>query len=217
MLNKWQRIQLVKKWGLNTENSILLSIDEPASANMIHLSSFLMTHANVSIRTFKAVDDRMITPHFPTNNRIEAIDNCNKMLSEDINCIVADQIDPADSLLAGTIWKHDSIYEMEFAKGPCTVRKVTHDGIIDYKAEMNRNGLKISTPTDSNVATRLYDMAQAVRNVFALDNCIFEMSYYNHPIGILNSPVIVWEITDDGDIFNRVKTLADMEAIMKRG
>jgi len=188
-MNKYERIKLVRDLGLNTEDNMLVT---PAT-NINDLITFILQLDEVSVRVFDPDHDGRLTPHYPIVKIAELKKTLEKIFINDFYAIVAKPIDPQFAELAGCIWKETDLmnhksFTIELAKGPCTVRKVTHDGIVDYRFYYPRQEI-----TDE----RILKMIKTIRDI-PYDNCTFEMSYYSIPVGYQNDNVIVWDITGDG-------------------
>ena len=155
VLNKFQRIKNVRALGLNTEDSILVTPD----SDFVTFFEFIIGLDQVSIRTFFPDNRPGITPHVPIiaikdlKAKIEELHNLGLWL------IIAKPIDPADCEFAGAIEKNGFNVYVELAKGPCTTRKVTHEGIIDYKFDCSL----IADITNDGIDPRMLAMIAEVR------------------------------------------------------
>jgi hypothetical protein len=189
-LNKWERIKLVKKLGFNTEDSINVETLEDLENN----KEFIDRCSAFSIRVYDSTNKRSFTsiPHFPTVAKKSLYKRVKEILDDGLNLIIANQINPKDCLLAGTALKCVSSLFFELSTGPCTVRKVTHDGIIDHSLSLDFSNLEILKAFGAIGEAAL--LMAAVR----FSNIIFEFSIYKKPVGICKHPFICWEITDDG-------------------
>jgi hypothetical protein len=183
-LNKYGRIRFLRNLDVNTEESILVTPDTKSA----DLDKFIKDLTSVSVRTFEPKLDKIKTPHFPIIKVSELPDILDKVFEGGFHAIVATPIDPKDCLLAGTIWKQSMGGWIELAKGPCTVRRVTHDSVVDYRYNYPKDRI-----SDENVREMLY----AAKRV-PYENCILEMSYYSIPVGFRKENVIIWDITGDG-------------------
>jgi hypothetical protein len=181
-MNKYDRIQLVRSLDLNTEDSILAT---PSSHNY---STFVSGLTQVSVRVFSPLSTVVKTPHYPIIDISELDKALTEIFSRGFYAIIAKPIDPKDCLLAGTIWKHKLSGWIELAKGPCTVRRVTHESVVDYR---------YNYPNDIIPDRRINEMLSTVKAV-PYENCIFELSYYYIPVGWKNEHIIIWDITGDG-------------------
>jgi len=200
-LSKYQKIELVRMIGLNTEDNILIKSIHPEERD--RLKQFLIEHdlKSVSVRTMSPKGETR-TPHHPIVEFKDIPNIVTKVLCDGYYAIVATPIDPKDSLLAGAVMKNDNTYISEFARGPCTVRKVTHEGKIDIEFEYHhRENCKIGH-TDPPIADLpeysaiLAMMSECVKIPFS--KCIIELSYYNIPVGHKKERIIIWDIDSDG-------------------
>jgi len=192
--NKFQRVQLPRSFGLNTENSILVR-----GHFALENHEFIKARNKFSVRTFYA-DDRSdfgqnkTAPHFCTITKSMLMKKAPDCFKQGLQLIVADQIDSKDCKFCGTIWISDKI-TVEIANGPGTVRRVTNEGKIDARYDISHSELFGDGCLDLCISeckkTRLRDV-------------IFEFSYYNILIGCKNERFICWEITDDGTGKNRL-------------
>lgn len=183
-MNKYERIQLVRKFHLNTEDSILVTPQTDPSI----LLRFTSGVGEVSIRTMDPVSDARATPHYPIVDVHDMPARIIDILNTGLYVIVAKPINPKDCELAGAIWKQGSTMFIELANGPCTTRRVTFEGIIDHLKEY---------PTDLITDKRMLAMVKQVKEV-PISRCIVELSYYSIPVGYKHENVIIWEITGDG-------------------
>lgn len=202
-LNKFQKIELVKMLGLNTEENIL--IQSNSDEDMRRLTEFIFRHGleRVSIRTM-AKDDSLKTLHFPVVSINETWDVVRDLVSKGLSAIVATCIDPARAVAAGVVWKRYNIYSGELAVGPHTVRRVTRLGIVDLSFEydadsddliINKAKFIISVPVTQLVWSLLSECKK-----IPFTNCLIEISYYSIPVGWNEQNVIIWDIDSDGSV-----------------
>jgi hypothetical protein len=183
-MNKYDRIQLIRSLDLNTEDSILIT----PNTSIDMLAAFIVDLSEVSVRVFDPKDDSRLAPHFPIVKVTDLWKTLHDIYADGFYAVVAKPIDPKDCLLAGTIWKQKFSGWIELAKGPCTVRRVTHESVVDYR---------YNYPNDIIPDRRIREMLAVVRAV-PYENCIFELSYYYIPVGWRNEHIIIWDITGDG-------------------
>ena len=191
--NKFQRVQLPRKFGLNAENSVLIT-----SMKELKISDFVCQRNSFSVRTFyrDGLGPTSIAPHFPTIVKHFLFKKAPKWFEMNLQLIVADKIDPKDCEFRGCIYMQKlGTALMEIAIGPGTVRTVTNEDKIDetviYAAKQKLEK-----------SSRGYCVEQCRRT--ELRNVIFEFSYYNVPVGWKQEKFICWEITDDGSGKNRL-------------
>lgn len=193
-MNKFDTIQLVKKLGLNTEDSILLTHQTETRL----MFRFLQELDEVSIRTTLPNEVHGDTMHFPIINVGQAVPVIGEILNKGLYAIVAKPIDPADCELAGAAYKQDDNVTLEMAKGPCTTRKVTTDHIIDYVMLYNFGWYENPRQEhDEHIMNLMRNMIKQVLTI-PLTTCVVEMSYYKIPVGYRHENIIIWEITSDG-------------------
>jgi hypothetical protein len=183
-MNKFDRIQLIKSLDLNTEDSVLVT---PATS-ITSYEHVIAGEDRVSVRTLSTNPNKVNTPHYPIINISDLNKTLHEIFSRGFYAIVAKPIDPKDCLLAGTIWKQKLSGWIELADGPCTVRRVTHESMVDYR---------YNYPNDIIPDRRIREMLSIVKAV-PYENCIFELSYYSIPVGWKNEHIIIWDITGDG-------------------
>jgi len=182
MLNKWERIQAIKLFGLNTEESIL--IDNPKLSN--EQLKFIKTNKMFSLRTFSN-DDNANHPHFPVLSRSRLAKEIKLLLECGYSSIVATCIDPRHDELVGCAYKRGASITIEVAYGAGTVRRVTHDGKIDKSFT---TGVFAKRTGDRRLD---YIISKIKRT--PVDDCIFEFSWYKMPVGNKKQHMIFWEVT----------------------
>lgn len=180
-LNKYDRIQVVKDFGLNTEENILVNKNN-------HLD-FLNNLDNCSIRTFR--DNDVSTPHYPFISKEEALKIIPSLLNDKYKIILATPINPDNCEFAGAAMINKRQIVVELAYGPGTVRRVTHDGKIDKRYFFNN--FYPTNLDDDRLKTCLLNFKKT-----NLMNVIFEFSWYKNLVGYKKENFICWEITDDG-------------------
>lgn len=192
--NKFQRVQLPRRFGLNGENSILIT-----SMKDLRISDFVNQRDEFSVRTFYRDDlgPNLIAPHFPTIVKHFLFKKAPNWFEMGLQLIVADRIDPKDCGFRGCILvQKKGTAIMEIAIGPGTVRTVTNEGKID-ETRIYQASSKLNLKYHRDVCV---DQCRKSK----LRNVIFEFSYYNIPIGWKQEQFICWEITDDGSHINRL-------------
>jgi len=195
LMNKFEKIQVVKILGVNTENSVLIT----DMSDYWREYGKMQMWGDVSIRTMKAGSgDRSFygkTPHYPVVKEKTVEKKCRQLIKDGYWAIVAECIDPKNAELAGAIHVGPELTTVELAKGPGTTRRVTHDGKIDIKFQVPTHMIYrfVSLHEDD----RVNDMLAALRPIQS-DSYVAEVSYYSEPVGWNCQHVIVWELTDDG-------------------
>ena len=192
--NKFERVQLPRKFGLNGENSVLIT-----SMKELRISDFVNQRNSFSVRTFyrDELGPNLIAPHFPTIPKFILLKKASKWFDTGLQLIVADKINPKDCGFRGCILiQEQGTAVMEIANGPGTVRTVTNEGKID-ETIVYAVGQKINCGNK-------HDLCVWHCRRTELRNVIFEFSYYNVPVGWKQEKFICWEITDDGSGKNRL-------------
>ena len=184
-LTKYDKIKLVRDYGLNTEENILVT---PVTKPKKYLT-FLANLSACSIRTFK--DDNIKTPHYAHIEKLKALDLIPELQREKYNIILATPINPKDCAFAGCIWHGLETTIVEVADGPGTVRRVTHENAISRRYTLNNFTQENTNDPRINIALR------KIRNI-GFSHIIYEFSWYNKKVGHLNENFICWEMTDDG-------------------
>jgi len=179
-MNKYDKILKVREFNLNTENSVLIKTPQQNPFN-----------SDVSIRTQWKNPSNKKTPHYSVVKK----ENYNKVLKEILNnnleAIVGDCINPKDCLFAGCIFRDYNKLHIEIAHGPGTVRRVTHQNIID-ESYYNLPSLMPRT-NNLNLNKVLLDIYHLERIKEVPPSYIFEFSYYKNKVGIKKQNQIFWE------------------------
>jgi len=192
--NKFERVQLPRKFGLNGENSVLIT-----SMHDLEIREFVRRRKVFSVRTFwpDGLTPNITAPHLPTITKRALFKKAPELFRAQLLLIVADQIDPKDCEFRGCIHiNHFGDAIMEIAIGPGTVRTVTNEGKIDERLNYPK-GCELNLEQHHD-----YCIEQCLKT--GLKSVIFEFSFYNIPIGWKQSQFICWEITDDGTKMNRL-------------
>jgi len=203
-MNKYQKIELVRLMGFNTEDNILVSLWEQYDQDKFN--NFVIAHniSDVSIRTMATTQTKdKKTPHFPLIDINGAKEIIPRMLNDHFICIVATPIDPKDAMIAGAAVKSEKKNSIVFdiACGPGTVRRVTHEGIIDIFCEYNQEHKVAMIKGNKGVSKTFVEIVTSTINEVAkipIKNCSIEFSYYNHPVGYKKENIIIWDIDGDG-------------------
>lgn len=182
MLNKWERIQAVKIFGLNTEESILVTKDNLA---IVPKLPFLKNKKIFSLRTFSS-DDNGLHPHYPVIDKAKLLKELKLLVRNGYSCIVATCIDPKHAEFAGCAYKRGKSITFEIAMGPGTVRRVTHDGKIDKS---------FTTGIFERTTDKRFNYIISIIRRVPVDECIFEFSWYKMPVGHKKQHMIFWEVT----------------------
>lgn len=183
--NKFDRVQLPKKFNLNAENSVLVR-----SIRELKSSEFVKERDEFSVRMFYYDGRSKKTPHLCTTTKTNLLKRAPGLFKDGLWLIVADQVDSKDCEFRGCIWISNSGYTtVEIANGPGTVRTVTNEGKVDERHSLESRQLTKNSKLDYCI--------QRCRST-RLIAVIFEFSYYKIPIGWKDKKFICWEITDDG-------------------
>ena len=150
-MDKFQRIQVLKRLGLNTEESILIRSMTDWESN----AEFLQKFSRYSVRTFRGEGYGETHPFFPIISREELHRRYEELITDGFRLIVATPIDPAEAELAGCLLYDSNQIVAEVALGPGTVRRVTQENMIDlrviskHSAQRAPNDLRINTAMGS--------------------------------------------------------------------
>ena len=117
-MNKFDRIQILKVLGLNTEQNVLVS----SKGDWDKHHDFLRRFSKYSVSTFKETPYGRGAPHFPIISRFELEQRLQDLLKDGLNLIIAAPIDPKDAELAGCLLHNAGTVSAEVALGPGTVR-----------------------------------------------------------------------------------------------
>ena len=202
-MNKFEKIDLVRRLGLNTETNILIKSDNVEETSRI--VDFIQENkiAEVSIRTMGATPEKSRdgtkTPHYPIVNVEDVLPTVKKIVKDGFYAIIATPIDPKDALLAGAVLKTGDTYCIELVRGQYTVRRVTHEGIIDIDImyddrDKTQHVKKLPTQEEWPYIDEI--IKEVVKVPFS--SCIIELSYYRVPVGCKYENVIIWDISSSG-------------------
>jgi hypothetical protein len=194
-MNKYERIQYVRRLNLNTENSIAVRKQSDLYRQFINERKYF------SVRTCywdeTGIDEKKVinTPHHPVVTKRQLFKLAPKLFKRKLTLIVADVIDPKDALFAGCALKDKHHFWIEIAYGPVTVRRVTHECVIDFSKKVG-----LHTKIKANEC-EFYEELNICLDYFRkvmLSHIIFEFSWYKKHIGWNNEHFVCWEITSDG-------------------
>ena len=190
-LTKYERIQLVRRLGLNTEVNVLIASEADWERNR----AFLSGHSMYSVRTFRTPRWSGPEPHFAIMEVSELQAQYRHLLANGLSLIVAEPVDPADAELAGCLMVQADHFLAEVAFGPGTVRRVTHDGDIDRIVSISAT----NPSGDSRLDEAVREARQALRAIvhipfYELQGLIFEFSWYRVPVGWQQKQLIFWEV-----------------------
>lgn len=197
-LTKIDKILLVRRLRLNTETNIV--IQSHSHSELLKLHNFIKLHDidEVSIRT-QAADGSRNTPHYPIVKAEDAFEVVTDLIIKGYYAIVATPINPKDAVLAGAVLKEGPIFTIELAIGPHTVRRVTHEGLIDITAKYDIRSKEIYNCNKINpyYIVAITEILNECKKI-PLRECIAEVSYYRKEVGYLNKNVIIWDIDSSG-------------------
>lgn len=185
MKNKFQRIELVRACGLNTEENILIT----PNTDVKDYIKFLNPLDFCSIRTFR--NNEVKTPFYPFILKDDALKIISNLQNQGYSVILSTPINPKDCMFAGAAWQTADALIIEIVHGPGTVRRVTHENIIDNIYTLNNF---LNEKTDNILLNKCIEQFRKTN----LKNVIFEFSWYKIPVGYKKENFICWEITDDG-------------------
>lgn len=190
--SKYNRIQELQRWGLNTPNYTFFSI------NSRDYLSYDPGTPKVSLRYYADGDNDLTfgkQPHSPLVSWPEA----KLLISKHINhyhiLVNPGGINPKDTVCCGTLMMSllsisgygTAVSDIIF--GPSTVRDACSHGI---SLTANLHG-SFYLDDGTFVSGLTQAKAQALRCPF-WNQVVFEWSYYPYPIGRLAEPLIFWEM-----------------------
>lgn len=192
-MNKFERIQLLKTLGMNTEDSVLIASELDHEKH----AAFLQRFSTYSVRTFRDEAYGRSHPHFPIIERAEFEMCYPSLLSQGLKLIIAAPIDPKDAELAGCLSYAEGRVLAEVALGPGTVRRVTGEGKIDLRVTSERAGHSVG---DHRLDAAIVEVRKAVAMLDRSDasgipdDVLFEFSWYRGCVGLLRERLIFWEL-----------------------
>lgn len=191
-LTKFERINLVRRLGLNTQNDILVTSEEEWQRYQPWLNQF----DGYTVRTFPREQSRVGTePSFEIISRGEFENRWKGLLNEGWNLIIAEPIDPKDAVVAGAILRDGSLTEVEIVRGPRpVVRQVTHEGRVDDRFRVHTGGSTGDEMVDEALS-KIWEMERTHHNLDGLKSIIYEFSWYRPKVGYKRENAIFWEIT----------------------
>ena len=195
-LSKFERIQLLQEYGLNTPDYIFFKRRDLAAINTFLDNVHWAMDKRVSLRFF-ADEDTLVgsQPHTPNVSWWDAR-NLLYLHNNDYDIMLsATGINPKDTIICGNLMMQAhgingyGIAIFEYREGPGTVRDVQHD-CVSLTCNLHE------CPKDVTGRFML-PLAQAKKNAlrFPLWNkVIFEWAYYPYPIGAKKNRLIFWEV-----------------------
>jgi hypothetical protein len=191
-LDKFQRIQLVRALGLNTQEDVLITSEDDWENHQSWLDRF----DRYTVRSFHKDPSRTGSdPCFEIIDREEFEKHRSRLLEEGWNLIIAAPVDPADAAFAGAIMRDGEKAIVEISRGPNPiVRQVTHRGQIDDRFVVGIGESFGDSMVDEALA-QIWHLERRLSKLQALRSAIYEFSYYHNPVGHKRQNVIFWEIT----------------------
>jgi len=208
-MDKFSRINFLKKCGVNTPDYTILK-----SADDIKKTKVFKKYKELSLRTqptkeipkqlrdevveiLSAVDSKLdisFPPHFPVISSELAERICPILFKYDLDVIVCGVINPKDAVWAGAclVDKNNNLF-IEIAKGQVMVRKVTVEGKFDVAVSIYGKSYLSEVQDDT-----IWVLGKEIYDKIPLKNCVFEVSWYNKPIGWKRHNLIFWDVMDDG-------------------
>jgi len=184
-LNKFERVNLLERWGLNVPESILYDM-----GSEIDFSDpvFLRWGNRLSIRTFPQHGSDFGTPYY-FDIPVEEAKTLVPSLLNKYNLVINEPINPKHAKLAGCIMLEESRpITVEVARGAgVTVRDVTSGRRIDERYTVD----KVNDIGDSDIREAVSKALQIPRR-----NLVIEFSVYTIDIGLKKEPIIYWDYVD---------------------
>jgi len=175
-MNKFERIDLLKAFNINTEDSILIT-----NKSLINFPA-----RKSSVRTFSDAANADV-PHYPVVAAVDVFNVIDDCLKNNLSCIVSECIDPKDCCYAGVILMLSDKIIIEIAFGSVTVRDITHKFKVDKRFILDKIGFD----------TGYGELNQLLRTLLSIGfiDVSYEFSFYNKPIGYKKERMIVWEVS----------------------
>ena len=184
-LNKYERVKLLEKWGLNVPESVLYDI-----GSKIDFSApiFQRWGNRLSIRTFPPRGSDFGTPYY-FDIPIDKAKILVPALIAKYHLVINEPINPKHAKLAGCIMLEENRpIIVEIARGAgVTVRDVTSGQRIDERYTAHR----VSDIGDPDIREAVSKALQVPRR-----NLIIEFSIYTIDIGLKREPIIYWDYVD---------------------
>ena len=190
-LTKFERIRLVRRLGLNTQNDILITGEDDWQRNFEWLKQF----DRYTVRSFREGPSVGVEPYFAIIDAAAFEQHRQNLLDQGWELIIAEGVDPKEALLAGTILREGEVTEVDIVRGSGSVtRQVTHDGQIDDHFVVNGEDFTGDGFVDEALS-KIRELEQMKPNLSFLKKVIYEFSYYQPEVGYKRENVIFWEIT----------------------
>ena len=189
-LNKLQRQELIKLVNLNCIKWDLID----GKGDIKKLKCFYDEHRAACIRTY-----REDNPHEKSTPFYPIIKNYPALLSTVLNIIdmgykiiLCEPIELSEVKFAGCILRDESIWIIEIARGPVTVRNVTNLGLIDERHISFGRWPKINDGDIRKVILEIYNVEKTHEET--LDKALYEFSFFHNRHGYQNKNYVFWEI-----------------------
>ncbi len=190
-LTKFERIRLVRRLGLNTQNDILVTCDVAWQRNLEWLKQF----DRYTVRSFREGPLVGVEPYFAIIGATDFEKHRRPLLADGWQLIIAEGIDPKDAFLAGTILREGEVTEVDIVRGSGSVtRQVTHDGQIDDHFVVNGEDFTGDKFVDEAIS-KIRELERCRQHLSFLKKVIYEFSYYQPKVGYKRENAIFWEIT----------------------
>ena len=184
-LNKFERVKLLERWGLNVPESVLYNMGSEID---FAAPIFKRWGNRLSIRTFPPHGSDFGTPYY-FDIGVEEAKTLAPTLMAKYNLVLNEPINPTYAKIAGCIMLEEGKpITVEVARGAgVTVRDVTSGRQIDERYTVQ----EVSEISD-------YDIREAVSRALQIPrrNLVIEFSVYTIDIGIKKEPIIYWDFTD---------------------
>lgn len=185
-MNKFERVQFLKKHGLNVVSYRLVK----NKVEFHKLLEELGEDSRINIRTFMEKAESYGRPMYLKLNKEKAFAQGLKLLDFGFTLMLGmvdnNACDPKDCIISGTCLKKKDTYILEVTLGPGTVRRVTHGVKIDQKFIIPR-GIPHTNEIIDQVITNAED--------FPLENIILEWGYYFTQVGYKGENLIFFDFT----------------------
>lgn len=185
-LNKWEKMERLKRMGLNSPDAILLTSPEDL------IPEGWLSPGKLSIRSFTPKEYSWNDPFFPNIDSSEVLEKVAGLLRTNHHVILQRGVNPKDTVCCGTVEIHEEgypikrHYHFEVLNGPGTVRDVMRNNAADQHV--------VLVAGDSQY-TCLNAVIAKLRTRGS-DQEMFEFSVYPYGVGRLDEKVIFWEVHD---------------------
>lgn len=195
-LNKFERIQEMQRWGLNTPEYVFFKRGSGAAFKVWAQGQQYPNEKRVSLRFFTPAEEEGMgaQPHLPHITWFQAYSEVQRFIADYDIIITPEAIDPKHCLVCGNLQMelHSidgyGIAIFEYRWGAGTVRRVA-DWCLHLECNLH------AYPRDEQGGCLWLARAKAAAlHCPYWNQVIFEWSFYSRPVGCKHSPLIFWEM-----------------------